>query len=128
MRETTHNRKFLTDALAKVEYLDFGFVLDSINSPTDAQVAAIGPDAPYFLRPIIRHYGGDNDNAHTDEKSWQTFYGYVPITEWSENAVAKAVFVALVQKLRHEASETFKFDGGRPFHEHRTPENVEIPK
>lgn len=122
------NRKFLTDTVAKIKYLDFEFALDSISTPSDEQVARISSENPYKLRTVISHMAADTDDGASDEKRRITFFGYADINKWSEVAVARAVFVTLMQKLRHEASETFKLGNDKPFHEHRTTENIEIPK
>lgn len=129
MKEVSvEHKQFLLDILGKVKYLDFKFHYDSLSYPTDKQVEEIKAGSyNHYLRVNILHYGKDTDGIRGDDCSWLTYCGYVELTEWSEQAILKAIFITLIQKLRHEASETFKFDDIFPFHEHRT-ENIEIPK
>ncbi len=125
---SSEHKQFLLDILGKVKYLDFKFSYDSLSFPTDKQVRAIHDGSyQHKLRVNIQHYGKDTDGNRGDNCSWLTYCGYIELTEWSEQAILKAIFITLIQKLRHEASETFKFDDKFPFHEHRT-ENIEIPK
>lgn len=129
MREISEKHKqFLLDILGKVKYLDFKFHYDSLSFPTDKQVEEIKAGTyQHKLRINILHYGKDSDENRGDNYSWLTYCGCVLLTEWSEEAILKSIFITLIQKLRHEASETFKFGDKFPFHEHRT-DNVAIPQ
>lgn len=122
----TH-RRFMETILAKVFYLDWKFKYDILSFPSDEMVEDIKAGTyQHKIRVNILHYGQDTDPSKGDEKSWLTYCGCVVITEWTEEAIVEAIFRTLIQKMRHEASETFMFGGKTLFHEHRAPK-VLIP-
>lgn len=122
------NKDFALGILEKVKYLNFQFSFDSLCYPTDEKVEEINSGkSDHLMRINIRHYGKNTDPGQGDNESWLTYCAGVTITEWSEKAILESIYIALIQKLRHEVSETFTFDGEYTFHEHRT-ENISIPK
>lgn len=122
------HKKFLLDILSKVKYHDWKFYCDSLSFPTNEQVEQINAGTyAHKLRFNIQHFGEDTDPGRGGNKSWLTYCGCVTITQWSEVAILEAIFITLVQKLRHEASETFMYGDKVLFHEHRT-ENIAIPQ
>lgn len=123
----TH-KHFLLDILSKVKYLDWKFGYDTLSFPTDDQVERIKAGTyQHKLRVNIRHFGEDTDPGKAGNKSWLTYCGIVTISEWNEETIVRAIYITLIQKLRHEASETFMYKDKTLFHEHRT-ENIAIPQ
>lgn len=123
----TH-KQFLLDILKKVTYLNFKFKYDTLSFPTDEQVEGLKVGTyQHKIRLDILHLGVDNDPEKDQGEQWLTYCGCVIITHWSEPAIVEAIFKTLIQKLRHEASETFKYEGKLLFHEHRT-QKIAIPQ
>lgn len=126
---STKEKDFLKNILAKVSYLDWKFSYDFLCFPTEQQVKNLydGSTTEHLLRINIMHYGVDTDPGKDADRHWLTYCGCVVIKEWSEKAILEAIYIALIQKIRHEVSETFKFDGEFIFHEHKV-KAVVIPE
>lgn len=121
---------YLEDIISKVKYMDYKFKFDRISWPTQKQVDDLNdPTSMYQHRLSINilHYGPDSEKEDKTDMSWLTYCGHVMITEWTEEAIKKAIYITLIQKFRHEVSEVFSYDGVCCFHEHKT-DNVEIPQ
>ncbi len=122
------HKLFLLDILEKVTYMNYKFKYDTLSFPTSKQVKGL-KDGTYQhkIRLNILHLGVDNDATKDQNEQWLTYCGCVLITHWSEPAIVEAIYRTLIQKLRHEASETFKYEDKLLFHEHRT-QKIAIPQ
>ncbi len=122
------HKQFLLDVLAKVKYQDFKFKFDSLSFPTDEQVQGLKAGTyQHKIRLNVLHLGIDNDPTKNQDPQWLTYCGCVLISEWTEKAIVEAIYITIIQKLRHEASETFTYEGKLMFHEHRTQKTL-IPQ
>lgn len=120
-------KQFLLDILTKVKYLDYKFHYDSLSFPTEDIVEKLKTGrGEHKLRLNILHHGEDHERVDSG-KSWLTYCGCVVINRWDERAIVEAIYITLIQKLRHEASEIFTYEDKVPFHEHRAP-NLVIPQ
>lgn len=70
----------------------------------------------YTLIYTIVHYGLENDKRLT--KHNLTGFTSVNVSKLTEEEVIKATYIAILQKLRHEAAELFKVNGEDVFNEH----------
>jgi len=99
--------------VSKVKFLDFRFHLSS------CRPKGLTLEEGFTLVFHIIHYGFDSDKRQT--KHNLTAITSVDILTINEDTVKKATYVALLQKLRHEASEIFQYEDSFPFHEHTDP-------
>lgn len=90
----------------KIEFLDFKIRITSVKSIDEA----------YELTYNIVHYGLENDKRETRHNL--TGITCVNISSFTQDEVIRATYIAILQKLRHEAAELFKVDGEDIFNEH----------
>lgn len=90
----------------QVSFLDFTIKI------SDVKVI----DSGYRLIYTIVHYGLENDKRLT--KHNLTGVTIVNVINLEPDTIIKATYVAILQKLRHEAAELFKVNGVDIFNEH----------
>lgn len=97
----------------KIEFIDFEITVTDVKSI----------EKGYRLNYCIVHHGLENNKRETKHKL--TGFTFVDIKSFTQDEIIKATYIAILQKLRHEAAELYKVDGKDIFNEHYSKNNPE---
>jgi hypothetical protein len=100
--------------IGKVKFLDFQIDVEV----SHIMKTVLDPSAELTFH--IRHWGPNNETRRG--RSLMTFISVQRVCPVDEGEILASCYRAFMEKLRHEASEIFEYDGKRVFNEHFGPD------